>query len=231
MQHGLLRKVGRWLRGRLPVDGRLSYSQEGEDLVLARIFGNQAEPGFFVDIGAHHPVRYSNTYFFYRRGWTGLNVDALPGTAKLFQRMRPKDITIECGIGSAEGVLTYYAFDEPALNTFSELEAREKNRPPYRLIDQIQLPVMTLAQVLERNLPKGRTIDFMTVDTEGLDHEVIASNDWNRYRPKVVLVELLNTRLEDMPDNPTAQLLHEHGYKIYAKTYNTFFFVDKDAVA
>ncbi len=77
-----LRRAGHWLRDYVPIGGQLSYAQEGEDLVLARLFGNQVESGFFVDIGAHHPVRYSNTYYFYRRGWTGLNVDALPGTAK-----------------------------------------------------------------------------------------------------------------------------------------------------
>jgi len=204
-----LRRAGRWLRDHVPIGGQLSYAQEGEDLVLARLFGNQVESGFFVDIGAHHPVRYSNTYYFYRRGWTGLNVDALPGTAKLFRRMRPKDITVECGIGAKEGFLTYFAFNEPALNTFSEQEAAKKNHPPYHVINKLQLPVMTLAQLLDQRLPKGRMIDFMTVDTEGLDYEVIASNDWDRYRPKVLLVELLNTRLEDLLTNPTAQLLQK----------------------
>lgn len=226
----ILRYVGNWLRKYLPIGGRLSFSQEGEDLVLARLFENQTKSGFFVDIGAHHPVRYSNTYYFYRRGWTGLNVDALPGSAKLFRRMRPKDISVESGIGAKEGVLTYFAFNEPALNTFSEQEAAKKNHPPYHIINKVQLPIMTLAQLLDRHLPKDKAIDFMTVDVEGLDHEVIASNDWNRYRPKVLLVELLDTRFEDLSNHPTAQLLQQHRYKIYARTYNTFFFVDKEAV-
>ncbi len=224
-----MNKFGLWLRNIVPI-GRLSFSQEGEDLVLARLFENQTEPGFFVDIGAHHPVRYSNTYYFYRRGWTGLNVDALPGSAKLFHRMRPKDISVECGVGAQEGVLTYFAFNESALNTFSEQEAAKKNHPPYHIINKVQLPSMTLAQLLDRHLPKDKAIDFMTVDVEGLDHEVIASNDWNRYRPKVLLVELLNTKLEDLSNHPTAQLLQQHRYQVYAKTYNTFFFVDKESV-
>ncbi|MDB5764029.1 MAG: putative SAM-dependent methyltransferase [Herminiimonas sp.] len=225
-----LRRAGRWLRNRMPIGGRLSYSQEGEDMVLARMLGEKSSPGFFVDIGAHHPVRYSNTYYFYRRGWTGLNVDALPGTANLFRRMRPKDTTIECGIGKEAGSMTYFSFNEPALNTFSEQEAARKNHPPYHVIDKIQLPVMTLAQLLDRHLPEGTDIDFMTVDTEGLDHEVIASNDWTRYRPKIILVELLNTGLEDLAGNPTVHLLQRFDYRIFAKTYNTFFFVAKESV-
>lgn len=230
IHHTWLHRVGRWLRNYLPIGGRLSYAQEGEDLVLARLFEREDGPGYFVDIGAHHPVRYSNTYYFYRRGWTGLNVDALPGTASLFRRMRPKDITIECGIGAKKGVVTYFAFNDPALNTFSEQEALKKNHPPYRVMSKAQLPVITLGKLLDQQWPKGRTIAFMSVDTEGLDYEVIASNDWDRYRPKVVLVELLNTEIADVRSNPTARLLQAQRYRLYAKTCNTFFFVAEEAV-
>ena len=138
-----LRCVGRWLRDRLPIGGRLSYAQEGEDLVLARILGTNTSPGFFVDVGAHHPTRFSNTYYFYRRGWRGINVDALPGTASLFQRARPRDVTVECGVGAQAGVMTYFVFNEPALNTFSEQEAHKKDRHPYHIVNRLQIPVVT----------------------------------------------------------------------------------------
>lgn len=220
-----LRYVKRKIIGNLPL-GRLSYSQEGEDLVLARIledFG--VKRGFFVDIGAHHPTRFSNTYYFYRRGWRGINVDALPGTKKLFGRLRSRDITVECGVGAQEGVLKYFAFNEPALNTFSELEANKKNAHPYRIIKTLQIPVVTLKKILDENLPAGVRIDFMTIDAEGFDHEVVSSNDWEQYRPRVVLVELLNTDIQNLSAHPTAQLLFSHGYRVMAKTYNTYFFV------
>ena len=224
-----LRCIGRLLRNRLPIGGRLSYALEGEDLVLARLFEGEDGPGFFVDIGAHHPVRYSNTYYFYRRGWTGLNVDALPGTANLFRRMRPKDITVECGIGAQAGVMTYFVFNEPALNTFSEQEAHKKDRHPYHIVNTLQIPVVTLTEILDRHLPVGVTIDFMTIDAEGFDHEIVCSNDWSCYRPRVVLVELLNTGIENFASHPTAQLLHQQGYRSFAKTFNTFFFVHNEA--
>ena len=212
-------------------DATKSYSQEGEDLVLARIFGTvKVTSKFFVDIGAHHPTRFSNTYYFYRRGWRGINVDALPGTKRLFQRMRSRDITIECGVGSQEGVLKYFAFNEPALNTFSEQEAKKKDRPPYHIINTIQIPVVTLKQILDEHLPLGTKIDFMTIDAEGFDHEVISSNDWGRYRPRVILIELLNTGIENLDAHPTAQLLHSQNYRVFAKTYNTFFFVANEAL-
>jgi len=213
----------------LPI-GRISYSQEGEDLVLARILGDVKErAGFFVDIGAHHPARFSNTYYFYRRGWRGINVDALPGTKKLFERMRPRDITIECGVGSREGTLKYFMFNEPALNTFSEQEAKKKDLPPYHITRTMHIPVVTLRSLLEQHLPKGTQIDFMSIDVEGFDHEVVVSNDWDLYRPRVLLVELLNTGLQNIEFHPTTQTLLRHNYRPIAKTFNTFFFVANEA--
>ena len=71
-----------------------SYSQEGEDMILMRLFENQ-KMGFYVDVGAHHPKRFSNTYFFYKLGWKGINVDAMPGSMTAFNRIRARDINIE----------------------------------------------------------------------------------------------------------------------------------------
>lgn len=229
MQFKLIGLLKAAIRNRWPM-GRLSYSQEGEDLVLARLLGgSMGGAGFFVDIGAHHPSLYSNTYYFYRRGWRGINVDALPGTKKLFERARPRDITIECGVGSKEGVLTYFAFNEPALNTFSELEAKKKDVSPYHIVDKLRIPVVTLKSILDQYLPVGQQIDFMTIDVEGFDHEVVSSNDWNQYRPRVVLVELLNAGIEKLELHPTSQLLKAHDYRVFAKTYNTYFFVANES--
>lgn len=78
------------------------YSQEGEDLLLSRILGDKKD-GFYVDVGAHHPFRFSNTYLLYKQGWRGINIDAMPGSMKLFNRFRPRDINIECGVASGGG--------------------------------------------------------------------------------------------------------------------------------
>jgi FkbM family methyltransferase len=144
--------------------------------------------------------------------------------------MRPRDKTIECGVGVEQGVMTYFAFNEPALNTFSEVEAIKKNHAPYHLINKTEMPIKTLAQILDSCVPNGTQIDFLTVDVEGLDYEVIASNDWERYRPTIVLVELLNTSIDDLSGNMTAQFLQQQGYRVFSRTYNTFFFIKQDAV-
>jgi hypothetical protein len=94
-----------------------SWSQEGEDMALRRVFEKE-KIGFYVDVGAHHPKRFSNTYFFYRMGWNGINIDAMPGSMKEFDKYRGRDINLELGVAKQEGILNSYVFNEPALNTF-----------------------------------------------------------------------------------------------------------------
>ena len=72
----------------------ICYSQNGEDLILNRFLENKKN-GFYIDIGAHHPIRFSNTYLFYKKGWRGINIDAMPGSMDLFNKIRSRDINIE----------------------------------------------------------------------------------------------------------------------------------------
>ena len=101
-----------------------SYSQEGEDLVLAQIFEGKP-PGFYVDVGAHHPIRYSNTYLFYRRGWRGINIEAMPGSMEEFRRVRPHDTNIEALVSLDRGSVPFFVFNESALNTTSVKLAKQ----------------------------------------------------------------------------------------------------------
>src|SRR5690348_9855363 len=93
------------------------YAQEGEDLVLRR-FLNDVAQGFYVDVGAHHPRRFSNTHLFYRAGWSGINLEPNPEAQDLGAKCRPRDINLQMGVDEQSGVLKYHRFDEPALNTF-----------------------------------------------------------------------------------------------------------------
>src|ERR1700687_2725090 len=86
-----------------------SYSQEGEDMVINSFFeGKKKYKGFFVDVGAHHPYRYSNTLFFYRKGWRGINIEPTPGATKLFNTFRRKDTNLNIGISDKKEKLTFY---------------------------------------------------------------------------------------------------------------------------
>lgn len=204
-----------------------AYSQEGEDLILARLFERKTD-GFYVDVGAHHPQRFSNTYLFYRRGWKGINIDALPGSMTLFKRIRSRDINLEMAVALTSGKLTYYAFNEPALNTFdSELAKQREANVRYRLETQIDLPTERLDRILTQYLPAGQHIDFMSVDVEGLDFDVLQSNDWTHFRPTYVLVERLSADRRDICGvSPTIDYLAGQGYSLFAHTVNTAFFYD-----
>jgi FkbM family methyltransferase len=202
-----------------------SYSQEGEDMILRRILGDNRK-GFYVDIGAHHPKRFSNTYYFYKRGWRGINIDATPGSMKAFNKSRPADINIEVPVSRKHQTLTFYMFDEPALNGFSKQlsEQRSANGQSYRIIQTIDIDTVTLSEILTKHLPEGQQIDFMSIDVEGWDYDVLVSNDWNRFKPKIILVEMLNRSLKDLFNHEITKLLSTKGYVITSKTMNTVFF-------
>jgi FkbM family methyltransferase len=224
----LIRRIKVWLRTFFDHEFRHrqeSYSQEGEDLVLARIFDGRSS-GFYVDIGCFDPIRYSNTYLFYRHGWRGINVDATPGAKNKFQRIRPRDINIESFVSADSSPRRFYLFNEPALNTASESLAaqRAKANPVYRVDGTITVRPRSLKAILDEHLPKGQSIDFFNVDVEGSDLDVLISNDWDRYRPEIVVVELLTTTLEDVEKHEIAQLLATKGYRPASKFYNTVLF-------
>jgi FkbM family methyltransferase len=202
------------------------FSQEGEDILLERIFAEKGK-GFYIDIGAHHPTRFSNTYNSYLKGWSGINIDATPSSMTLFNLMRARDINLEIGIAEKEGEIEYYIMDEPALNTFS----RERvdfliTDTNYKLVESKVVKTKTIAQVLNEYLPRDQHIDFLTIDAEGMDFKILQSNDWDKYRPFIILTEEWSGSLEKIFESNIYKLLRAFGYELYAKTVSTIFFRD-----
>lgn len=206
---------------------REAYAQDGEDVILERLLDGQAN-GFYVDVGAHHPMRFSNTYLFYKKGWRGINVDAQPGSMAPFRRHRQRDTNLEFGVGTSPGSFPYFRFDEPALNTFDPDEAKRKDVPPYHLLEVVDVAVRRLDNILSEHLPAGEEITFLTVDVEGRDLDVLQSNDWTRFRPKLVLAETLRADLKTLADGPVVAFLASVGYTPVSKAHNTTFF-ERDA--
>jgi FkbM family methyltransferase len=205
---------------------RLSYSQDGEDMILRRMFEGKSD-GFYVDVGAHHPCRFSNTYHFHRRGWRGINIDANPEAISQFRRHRPADVNLCVGIADTPGTLMFHRFNEPALDTFDPALAAERSTlPDYRLVDRLEIEVQRLEDVLGKHLPKGRKIDFLSVDVEGFDLQVLKSNDWIRFRPRVLLVEARAAQFEDLAVEPSCTFARSVGYRPVAKTVNTVIFTE-----
>ena len=216
-----------------PIGPKLSYSQEGEDMILARIFGQQ-EHGFYVDVGAYHPQMISNTYYFYLQGWKGINIDAMPGSMDLFKKTRPNDINLEVPISNSKQTLTYYTFNLPNLNGFSKELAVERDGWKIgdwevKLISEIELRTFTLSEVLDEYLPPHQEIDFLNIDVEGLDYQVLESNNWPKYRPKIVLIEDLEMSLITQGDEARiTSFMYKQGYQLYGKAIYTLIFKRED---
>ncbi len=201
-----------------------SFAQLGEDMILNGYFHDK-KTGFYVDVGASHPYIYSNTYKFYLKGWKGINIDANPGTKKIFDALRPKDINIESGVSLTPGEMDFYTFENNVFNTLdrqtAELHCKEHL---ISIREVVKIKTRTLADILDACLPPAQKIDFMSIDVEGLDMEVLMSNNWEKYKPEVLAVECIYQDNDDIREMETAVYLKKLGYSFFANTINTFFF-------
>lgn len=224
MKTKLLQKIANRLRVKRSA-GQISFAQEGEDLIIAELLGPR-QNGFYVDIGAYDPTRFSNTRYFYDRGWNGINIEPSPLALSKFKALRKRDINLNLGISDVTGNLEFYMFEEAALNTFQPERVKLlETTTPYRSTGKVQVPVRLLKDVLNE-YAKGRKIDFMNIDVESHEMSVLHSNDWNKYRPAVLLVEILDFSLETILENPIHRFLTEVNYSFECKTPRTCFYRD-----
>ena len=186
-----------------------SYSQNGEDLIVEKLLDK--ENGFYLEIGAYHPTRLSNTYRFYKKGWTGVVVEPNPEVKKIFEMIRPNDRFINVGVGEKTGELNYFQYLIPALNTFSEKQVKENKLKSYKVYKVNKVKVITINELLK--IYVKRQIDFLSLDVEGWDKEILANWDW-KYKPKIICVE----------DNE----LKINGYKLKERTKNNSIFILED---
>lgn len=198
-----------------------SFSQEGEDLILSQIFYG-INNGFFIDIGAHHPIHYSNTYKFYLSGWKGINIDAMPGCMKEFNKVRPKDINLEIAISNCNSHLQYFMFEQSGVNTFSNDMAKRMVKNGYTPLRSIEIQTIKMEEVFQKYLPENQPISFLSVDVEGYEMEVLRSNNWIDYRPKILLAESLKQNNKKMFEN----IFDQNNYILIAQTINNLFFAD-----
>ena len=210
---------------------KLSYAQFGEDLILWSILEthNRLLSGFYIDVGAHDPIYCSNTALLHKfKNWTGINIDASEDSIDTFNLIRPKDINICCPINHKEELLDYAIFNHPGINTLDP-SAREaqRNAPHghFKLLKTIQLRTQTLEKILDDHLPLGQNIDVLNVDVEGLDLKVLLSNNWSKYKPFVIMVEIHGLNLQNSLSNPIVDFLTQKGYKLVSHCFVTAFFI------
>jgi FkbM family methyltransferase len=203
--------------------GRTSYSAEGEDVLLNRNFYSQRR-GFYVDLGAFHPVQASTTYLFYRRGWRGITVEPTPGVERLFRRKRPRDVHLPVAVGSGGGEVAFNLFQDGVYNCLSRVADRACSGA--RPIGAARVPIVSLASILIQHAPP-EGIDFLSIDVEGAELDALQSNDWTRFRPKLICAEILDAPIADVAQHPVAKFLAGEGYRLFAKTGFSSFFAER----
>lgn len=196
----------------------ITYAQNREDLILYVLLHTISD-GFYVDVGANYPEIDSVTKFFYERGWSGINIEPVEGLYKQLSKERPRDINLNVAVAPAEGKLKLREYTQGyhGWSTLDKNTKIERGSKPHR---DYEVPVQPLKTILEQY--EVKEIDFLKIDVEGFEYEVLNSNDWSRFRPRVVVIE-----------GQAPQCLHLLGREQYAQVFfdglNTYF-VRKDLV-
>lgn len=215
-------RISAYLRRRAGIYYRKSWSQSGEDLIMRYLFDllHIARPSY-IDIGAHHPWYYNNTYLFYRQGARGINVEPDPSLYAGLRKGRRHDVNLNMGIGPHEAEMDFYVMSRRTLNTFSATEARKYvEQHGLRIVDTRRIGVQTFAQAVDAHM--GRTPDLVSLDVEGLDLDILRSIDFSRHRPQVFCVETLSYAAGDGSGIKSPEihaLMLENEYILYADTY------------
>ena len=200
-----------------------TFSQYAEDVIINCILLPKRD-GFYIDVGAYHPWRGSNTYRFYLTGWKGITVEPNPSVAADFRRLRPRDKHLTMGVASRPDTLTYYMFNDGKLNSFDGEQARRMSQP---VIGKETVECLPLRTIVEDHAA-GRHIDLLSVDCEGLDLPVLESLDWTATRPSVVVVEDYEQfRLtREGGVSPIRSFLQDNSYATFAQSAFSFHYID-----
>jgi len=186
--------------------------------------------GHYVDVGCNRPMRFSNTFNLYLRGWRGLNIDANRELVAECASVKKEDICVFAAVSDGEREVTFYKAKNDCVSTLDEAQLVEW-RERFDFSDAVEETVRTrtLTSVLDEHWPAGRPIDLLTIDVEGHDLQVLRGLDLTKYRPKIVLIEMLD--LDGLYDSDVYHILDARGYKLEFFAALNAYFVDRNAVS
>ena len=174
---------------------KISFSQTGLDLLLSNIFKG-LQKGFYVDIGCNHPVYNNNTFLFYKRGWRGLNIDLDKSSIDLFNIYRKGDLNIHAALSSSNNTQKVYEFHKKSpLNT---LVKKVANYQKAEVKNIYEINTITLNEIINDKGLQNNKINFLTIDVEGHEVEVLKGLNIDIYRPDVIVVEYLDLNLDKL---------------------------------
>lgn len=190
--------------------------------MIARLFPREYK-GFYVDIGAADPLWLSVTKHFYDSGWSGVNVEPLPRFHSLLQTARLRDINLQATIGSSDVARPFFEIEEMPENSTSNAEVMEKLQDEGQTVHAHEIRVMSLEQVC-REYVGDRQIDFMKIDVEGGEFDVLQSADWGRYRPVLLVVEAVAVNGREETWQSWEHIVTSQGYeKVWFDALNNYY--------
>lgn len=203
-----------------------NFSQEGEDLFLIEFFKNKSE-GFYVDVGAFHPFRINNTYALYKKGFRGINIDISATSIDFFNLARSDDINLNIGASNKfENKIFFSKKNLSFHNTFSKSLAESKiQNEPFKKKYYIECKPLT--QIIDDTKFSNKKIDFLNIDAEGHDYEVLRGLDLKKYSPKIICIEispLIEKKNKNYKNTKIFKYLLKNNYKLTWKGYNSFIF-------
>jgi FkbM family methyltransferase len=223
----LVQKSRCWMEAHLDfLWQKKSYSQFGEDIILPSLIGRRKiGKGFYVDIGAFAPKQFSNTYLLYQQGWRGINIDATPGAMKVFKAARKRDINLEVAVSSKEQDLVFYSWGAPTVtNTLSKTHAEHYTKIIGRPPVEVTVHAEPLAAILDRYRQHFTAIDVMNIDVENHTMEVLQSNDWGKYSPAILIIEIEGASVDDILASQEHAFLTSKGYRMCGWTNPSVFY-------
>ncbi|HET9142500.1 FkbM family methyltransferase, partial [Actinophytocola sp.] len=202
----------------------ISYAQNAEDVVLARLFADQ-RTGRYVDLGAGDPIEASVTKHFYDLGWRGLNVEPIPELAEKLRANRPEDVTRAVAVGAKPGTaVLHLVAPEWGWSTLDDGLARGYREDQHWEVRDIEVEVVTLAALLDEH---PGPVDFLKIDVEGAEQDVIDGADWDRHRPRVVVIEATEPGSPTPTHDRWEPVLLDAGYRCALFDGLNRFYVDK----
>ena len=206
---------------------RKSYSMLGEDLFISKFFKN-INNGFYVDVGAYHPFFWNNTYLLYKKKWEGINIDMNPVSVEIFNLARPTDYNVNAAITNKNKKnVKYYS-----RNMINALATTVKSAAKTSFLKgnyfEEKVRCSKLNTVIAKTKFKNRKIDFLNIDTEKNEVEVLKSLNFKKYKPKLILVEIHSKNKKALKSHPTYVYLRKKKYKKIGQKGDTYFFLPKD---
>lgn len=202
---------------------KFHYSQFGEDIVLAELLKKEILKGFFVDIGCYHPKKHSNTYRLYKKGWRGINVDMEEDKISLFNIVRPGDYNVLSAVSDKQESVTLYRYGNYGFGSTIDPGCAAKTTE--KVFDKKQVLTKTLNEIIEESPYKGKQIDILSIDVEGMDFRVLNSLDFELYKPKIIIIEDHNTSIETILKTTIWISLNNKGYVLRSWTFYSLIFI------